>query len=243
MKNLMQSLTPFYVRFILSWRISLLALIIMLLFIRLGFWQLQRADEKKHMLTSNQNLTKKAPILWGASSQLPEQYQQLHVKGHFLQTVLLLDNQHYRHQLGYHVFSPFMVTDGQLILVDRGWLRGDASRQNLPLISTPNAEITVRGSAYFPSEKNWRLGELIEKQQGDTVVVELIDTKLIGVFLHKSIYPFIIRLGALESNGFVRDWAIVSMPPERHYAYAFQWFVMAFAVLVIFIVLTYKKKT
>ena len=239
----MLSLTRFNVRFTLCWRMGLFSFLIIALFIRLGFCQLQRADEKKQMLSTHERFAKQPPMVWFANGQPPIQYQQISVRGQFLSKILLLDNQHYRHQFGYHVLSPLQLDNGTVILVDRGFLVGDITRQKLPLVDTPGGWVMVRGSAYYPSINHWNLGQLIEKEQGDSVVVELLDTKLISQFLHKPIYPFIIRLGALESGGYVRDWAIVAMPPQRHYAYALQWFAMALVVLIIFIALTFKKKT
>ncbi len=239
----MPSLTGFNIRFTPSWQMAILALFTILLFTRLGFWQLQRAHEKKQMLSAHQAFTQQAPILWEPKSKLPVQYQQVRVHGHFLSKTLLLDNQHYHHQFGYHVISPLVLKNGQILLVDRGWLVGDVTRQTLPITETPTGLISLRGSVYYPSAKNWRLGQLLEKEQADSAVIELIDTKLIGQFLHKSVYPFIIRLGKHEVSGFTREWAIVAMPPQRHYAYALQWFSMALVIFIIFIVLNSKKKT
>ena len=39
----------------------------------------------------------------------------------------------------------------------------------------------------------------------------------------------------------VREWPIVVMTPTRHYAYAVQWFAMAFVLLVIYLMLSFKK--
>lgn len=239
----MPSLTGFNIRFTPRWQMAALAIFTICLFTRLGFWQLQRADEKKQMLNAHHALTQQAPILWEPSSKLPIQYQQVGVQGRFLSKTLLLDNQHNHHQFGYHVLSPLMLANGQVLLVDRGWLAGNVTRQTLPVTETPTGFISLRGSVYYPSTKNWRLGQLLEKEQADSVVVELIDTKLIGQFLHKPVYPFIIRLGEHEANGFVREWAIVAMPPQRHYSYALQWFAMALVIFIIFIVLNCKKKT
>ncbi|WP_019216188.1 SURF1 family cytochrome oxidase biogenesis protein [Legionella tunisiensis] len=59
--------------------------------------------------------------------------------------------------------------------------------------------------------------------------------------MHKSVYPFIIRLDKSEADSYVREWAVVAMPPERHYAYALQWFAIAFVILILFIALNLKK--
>lgn len=238
----MFSLTGFNLRFTPRWPISVLAVLTMLLFTRLGLWQLQRANEKIQMLSVHQELAKQAPIFWQVTSKLPTQYQQIKVQGYFLSKVLLYDNQHYQHQFGYHVISPLLVANGQVVLVDRGWIAGDVSRQTLPVTSLPTGLINIVGSVYYPSAKNWVLGQVIEEKRKDLAVVEQIDTQLISQVLHKSVYPFIIRLGKQEAGGYVREWSIVAMPPMRHYAYALQWFAMALVVLILFISLNIKIK-
>lgn len=238
----MPSLTGFNIRCTPSWQMSIFAICMILLFIRLGFWQLHRAEEKINMVNAHSALADQKPILWQEGSTLPAQYQQFRVQGQFLQKTLLLDNQHYHHQFGYHAVSPFVLSNGNVILIDRGWLPGDPTRQIFPPVESPRNIITLQGSAYYPSEKNWQLGQVFENDSANYVVIELIDTKLISQFLHKSVYPFIMRLGKDEANGYIREWTVVAMPPKRHYAYAVQWFAMALVILIIFIVLNCKKK-
>ena len=86
------------------------------------------------------------------------------------------------------------------------------------------------------------LGQALEKKEAGLAVVELLDTHLISQFLHKSVYPFIIRLGKQSANGYVREWAVVAMPPERHYGYALQWFAMALVLLIIYVSLSLKNR-
>ncbi|ETO92589.1 SURF1 family protein [Legionella oakridgensis] len=239
----MLSLTGFKIRFTLNWPMAILALCAILVFMRLGYWQLGRAHEKERMLNLERQFVNQPPVDWTPISELPTQYQKLRVHGHFLPQVVLLDNQHHQHQFGYHVFSPMQLSNHQIILVDRGWIAGDMTRQSLPAIHTPLGETEITGSSYYPPEKRFLLGQVLEKKQDEKMVIEWIDTKIISQFLHKSVYPFIIRLDKKEANGFIRAWDIVSMPPQRHYAYAFQWFAIALVIFVLFISLNSKKRT
>jgi len=239
----MQSLTGFKVSFTPQWRMALLALLLIVLFMQLGFWQIQRAHEKKHMLNEHYVLSKQLPRSWSPTNKPPQQYEPLIIEGHFLPHVFLLDNQHQQHQFGYDVISPLVLANGGVILVDRGWIGGDVTRQRFPSVSKPMGQMKIKGTAYYPSAKNWLLGESLEKKKTQMAIIELVDVTLISQFLHKSVYPFIIRLSSEESHGYVRNWSIVAMPPERHYAYALQWFVMALAILILFVVLNIKKKT
>lgn len=237
----MLSLTRFKVCFTPRFGFGVLALLGILFFCRLGVWQVQRAHEKKMMLVAAQAFERKAPVDWQPNQPLPAQYERIRVQGCFGPMILLLDNQHYEHQVGYHVLSLLQVAHGAILLVDRGWVPGDVTRMRLPVVDSPVACVSLMGSSYYPSLRPWLVGSMFEKTEPHRAVIEYVDPPLISQFLHKSVYPFIIRLDPHEANGYVRAWPIVSMPPERHYAYALQWFGMALVVLILFIVLTVKK--
>lgn len=241
--NMIQ-LIPRHRYFSPHWAMTLLAILAIALFVRLGFWQIERACEKKQMIAALNKSSKQAPSNWFPGDALPAQYQQLKLQGHFLPEVLLLDNQHHQHQFGYDVLSPFVLADDHVVLVDRGWIAADVSRRLFPVIDTLSGSIqqTLSGRAYYPSEKTWLLGQALEKKNEHLVVVELLDTPLISQFLHKSVYPFIIRLGKEQPNGYLREWAVVAMSPDRHYGYALQWFAMALVISILYISLNFNRK-
>lgn len=238
---MMLSVPCFNFRFTPSWGMIILVMLCMSLFVRLGFWQLERAHEKKNMLHKESRLAQQDAKIWSVGNKLPLQYQKIKVQGSFLSQVFFLDNQHYQHQFGYNVLSPLLLHDGSIVMVDRGWIKGDNNRNNLPSTRIPKGILPIHGSAYYPSKKQWVLGAEIEKQTNQVWVLELLNTKLLSHVLQKKVYPFIIRLEKHEKYGYVREWTIVSMPPERHFAYALQWFVMALVIFIIFIALNVKK--
>lgn len=237
----MSSVLFFKFRFIPSWFMSIISLLFIILFIMLGFWQISRAHEKEMMLFHKNQQKLVPPVFWQPSDALPKQYQPIKVTGKFLKPIMLLDNQHNHHQFGYNVLSPLQFKNGSIIIVDRGWVRGDPGRLKFPLIDIPETEMQLMGSVYFPSKKQWVLGPEIEKKNVDLVIIERFNAQLLSQILQKSVYPFIIRLDEKNTHGFVREWETVSMPPERHCAYAVQWFSMAIIVLVLFIALNLKK--
>ncbi len=238
----MLSLTCFKFRFTPNWLITLLAMVIISLFIRLGFWQIHRADEKTRMVAAEAVLAKQQPIFWESSQKKPIQYQRVKLQGTYLTPVFLLDNQHHQHQFGYDILSPLLLADGSVVMVDRGWIEGDSTRRSFPVVLSPDGAIELQGSVYFPSKKQWVLGPSMEEKENKVFIIELLDAKMLRHILQKKVYPFIIRLDKNDAYGFVREWAIVSMPPQRHLAYALQWFAMALAVLILFVALNLKKK-
>jgi surfeit locus 1 family protein len=236
------SVTRFRYTFTPSFRMMILSLLGMIIFTLLGFWQLHRAAEKKYIISAQQQAHRQLPTHWSYHASLPQQHARIIVEGHFLKQLFFLDNQHEQHQFGYHVISPFMLTNQHIILVDRGWVQGELTRTSLPIIETPNQHIELQGSAYYPSSKQWTLGQVFENKEPGIAIMERLDTKLTSQFLHKSVYPFIIRLDKDAPHGYQRVWRIINMPPERHLAYAFQWFAMSLVVLILFITLNLKKK-
>ncbi|MFZ4076615.1 MAG: SURF1 family protein [Legionellaceae bacterium] len=221
---------------------TLLACFAMVLFISLGCWQVARSHEKRDMLQREALLSIKAPRLFQAKSLQPVQYEQLKVSGVFLPYIFLLDNQYLDHQMGFDVLTPLALDQDHVLLVDRGFIPLLGTRADLPNVPIPSGLIHMSGRAYFPSKKNWVLGEGIEQRKKDLLILETIDRDMLSKFLHKSVYPFIMRLNVHEPYGYHRAWATVSMPPVRHLGYAVQWFAMAGAVLVLFIVLNLKKR-
>lgn len=238
----MSSVLFFKFRFTPSWKMLLLTLLFFLLFVRLGFWQLQRADEKKNMVTAQEKLRKIDPRPWSPKQNLPIQYERIQLEGTYLPDVFLLDNQHYQHQFGYHVLSPMALANGTVVLIDRGWIRGHSNRRIVPEIQVPEGLRKLQGTAYFPSRNQWMLGDIVEKKEKNIFVLEQFDDHLLSKLLQKEVYPFIIRLNEQATYGFVRHWETVSMSPQRHIAYALQWFVMAFVILVIFLASNLKKR-
>lgn len=238
----MPSLTCFKFRFTPSWFMLLIAMFFFTLFVRLGLWQIQRADEKKKMIVAQKTLEKQKPIHWTKKQRTPMQYERIIVKGNYLSWVFLLDNQHHQHQFGYDVLSPLELSDGAVIMVDRGWVPGEMTRRVFPNIQSPKGLMKLQGSVYFPNKNQWVLGPVLEKKENKMIILERLDEQLISQILQKSVSPFIIRLDKQNANGFVREWETVSMPPQRHLAYAVQWFAMALVILIIFVALNLKKK-
>lgn len=238
----MPSVTFFKFRFTPSWVMVFLSTLLFLLFLRLGFWQIHRADEKTKMIIAQKKLEHLKPLQWKPNAKLPLQYQPIKLSGTYLPQTFLLDNQHHQHQFGYDVLTPLTLDDGSVILIDRGWIPGDITRRIFPKVQIPQGLIKLQGSTYFPNKNQWVLGPILEEKENKTIILERFDEQIVSQLLQKAVYPFIIRLDKQDSHGFVREWETVSMPPQRHLGYAFQWFAMALVILIIFVALNLKKK-
>ena len=207
----------------------------------LGVWQLNRADEKRVALRL-QDQQQSAEIL-ELSGEIQEAdkniiYKNIHALGHFDdEHQFLLDNQVYKGRAGYIVLTPFRLKDAnKAVLVNRGWLPVGNNRSDLPDVKVEGGEISITGRInHFP-----RVGMKLEGAEipADNwpAVVQVIDINVLSKLLAYPLVNFQIELDKLSPNGYTREWQEASsMTPEKHRAYAVQWFLLALTLTVLFV--------
>ncbi|MDP3559586.1 MAG: SURF1 family protein [Legionellaceae bacterium] len=202
---------------------SLLSLGLAILCAKLGFWQLARAHEKKSLLAQYAQQHDTTPSQWTMAKPLPKPFQRILCSGHYIAPTLLLDNQYYQHQFGVDVISLFQIDASHVVLVDRGFIPV-SDRRHFPVVTEPNSSPNITGYAYYPKPNPFASGPAIAQ---NSLLIEHLDPAALRNILHKSLLPFIIRLDPNAPDGYIRNWPIATFPPERHQAYALQWFLLA----------------
>ena len=226
---------------------SLAALAVFALFVRLGFWQLQRADEKLALETIYRSHVKAAPVNLTQPGQLREQPGWMHWRRCVLhgsyddRAVLLLDNQVYQGVAGYQVFSRFMLKDGVAVLVDRGWVAAPRTRSVVPPLPTPSGPVKLNGVAKPVPVAGIKLGSNVpERLAGNLVRVQRIELAQIAAQNDWELLPYVVRLDPGAPGTFTWNGAEPGFNRERHLGYAFQWFALATALLVVYLVVNVK---
>lgn len=210
----------------------------LLLTIRLGVWQLNRADEKRLIVKASTEPSVASTLT--PDGMPPAPFQKLRVTGTYLaNNPLLLDNQLYQHKLGYQVLSLFKLSDGSLVLLNRGWVE-KPKEAGLLALTRPTGTQRLKVSAYYPSSKQWLLGEFLSSSEGDYQVIETLDLSKIEALLGVKLKPYVLRLKEGEKGGYVCEWATANLTPEKHLAYALQWFSFAVVIFSIFLCLTVR---
>lgn len=223
---------------------ALLAVLGIALFCQLALWQLHRAAEKEVMLERYQARAHQAAL------PLAEVLRQgddvvdfpVRIQGRFDNSrTLFLDNQPHGAQYGFHVYTPFLPAgDTHYILVNRGWVARAQDAKWLPLV--PPARATdISGTLAMPSAF-FTVGEPDYRQR--PLRVARLEMGRLSQALGVELRPFAVRLDPVAPDGFLRAWspaAVLAMRPEKHRAYAFQWWALAAAVFVVFIVVNLRK--
>ena len=102
---------------------------------------------------------------------------------------------------------------------------------------------TTKYSGYVSPGKPFVLDNSIDTRQSNAIVIEAVNFKKLALWLNRPVYPFILLQDSKEIGGFVREWKpALHMTPARHMSYAYQWFGLAFALVVIFISVNIRKR-
>lgn len=217
---------------------TITALLVFLACLGLAVWQLERAEYKDQLLAA---FSEAGTIALDAVDEDTPRYAQVEGSGQFLiDRDVLLDNQVHQMQPGVHVFTPFRrASDGRIFMVNRGWQPGGSGPLAETPWLTPAEPIEITGLINDPPRVGVQLGsaEPLDPDHWPNLMTyydrELIDQVLDGPVDHR-----VILLDAGHEAGFSgRDWQPVVFGPERHRGYAFQWFMLAAAVFVIWLVL------
>lgn len=233
--------TKMNLRVTLDWRTTLATVMLLPTLLFLGFWQLDRADEKVDLIARMNERRVLPPIT-------PLQAQQLRVDALVDRQVamsatftdgqyVLLDNRLRSGRFGYEVVA-FVEDQGFVVPLNLGWIEGDASRQTLPEVSLPVGTHELTGRLYQPSSEAFMLGANPFPAALPGVVQQLSFADWAGNLeaqFAQPIFAFEVRAGEFEPVAFVADWATVNQTSAKHQGYAVQWFTMAAALGLAFI--------
>lgn len=226
-----------------AWWATLLTAAGIALTTALGFWQLNRANEKQALQSRIDDYAKAEPTAIGRDSFNPADVllKPVQARGRFEpRHAVFLDNRVYQKRAGYHVLMPLRIGNSEkFVLVNRGWIAAGSERNRTPAVKTPEGEVTVRGTATPFSERYLELSSKIaEGNIWQNMVLERYRqaTQL-------DLQPIIIQQSDTGEfgDGLIRDWPPVDLKRNTHLAYAVQWFALAVAILVYYVVVNVRR--
>jgi len=212
------------------------------LLVSLGFWQVRRLGEKEALIARVEQRSTQSPQpipppeRW--ASLRTEDYDFVHVRatGRFIggrgALVFAAPPEGASREPGYWLLTPFALTDGGVVLVDRGFLpaskAGDADVR-----VAPSGEVTLVGLLRAPERRN----PFTPADQPEKRVFYARDPAAIaGALGVADAAPFALVLDAVPAAG--PDWPrpVGGVPTivNNHFSYAVTWFGLSLALLVVF---------
>jgi surfeit locus 1 family protein len=216
---------------------AIIALLLFVTALALGFWQVQRAGQKAQLVAELEAAAAAPPQPLPAVLDNPEAWawRRVQLSGRYRndRSALLL-NRGLGDRPGVHLLTPIERDGASPVLVDRGWLPLDSDPQGFGIDGTVERIGVVRtpeqrggmgrfldGVAIPPDEPARRRYFRVDPQAlagpaAPTWWIELVPQQ----------EPGLTGVGGTQK---------VAMPPEGHRNYAFFWFTMAAVLVVIFV--------
>jgi surfeit locus 1 family protein len=218
------------------WFTTALTLLLLAMLLSLGRWQLNRAAQKRALFDafaagSDQTLPVEAAV---------NRYQHVEAHGRYdPEHQVLIDNMiSASGRAGYYVVTPFELDGGQWLLVNRGWIPvGDRAR--LPAIPVAASPRQIRGRIDRLPQPGIHMGQAQPLPIRASFPARAdVEAALGGRRWLGNVE--VVLLDGDQPDGYLREWAAPGFPPLRHIAYAVQWFGLALALFVIYIVTNLK---
>jgi surfeit locus 1 family protein len=211
--------------------------------VSLGFWQLDRADEKRGIEASIKLAnTGSVELIVEEEGLKNKEYYEVRLQGKYLSDKqFIYDNQIVDQVSGYYVLTPYALAgQSKAILINRGFIPwngrrdkladivvGEDAREIKVLISKPIKRMELK-----PTESGIQFPALIQS-------IDLQDMASLASIDFSSVIGL---LDASASNGFIRKWEPYTGSIEKHIGYAVQWFLMALVLAIIGIRIAIKQR-
>ena len=229
---------------------SLLAIGFFTLFVFLGCWQLERAEQKRNLFVEFENRQLTEAMNLNQVDDTKSSFDNLLwrpviVSGRFLEDFqILLDNQVQKTKAGYYIYTPFQLLDSErVVLVNRGWLAVGSDRKVSPNIVATKGTVKIKAIIKEIPKTGLLLKELPpEEMKNGFYRVQRIDLAELEELTSTKLLPYVIRLSPESEHGYYRKWPLPGSGEDKHNGYAFQWFAFATVLFIIYFLLNIKLK-
>ena len=206
----------------------------------LGFWQLDRAEEKRGIESTIVAAQSNPAQLVEANEILDKEHYRVLLNGYFdTNKQFIYDNQIVKGNAGYYVLTPFVLNAQTAILVNRGFVPWYGKRGELVDIKIDGHPSTIEVGLIKPKQRIE-----LESQEIDTtfpILIQSLDHDQLSQLSNYQIIPMLAQLDVKASNGFFRQWKPFYGSVDKHLGYALQWFLMALVLSIIAIRLLIKN--
>jgi surfeit locus 1 family protein len=209
----------------------------------LGFWQLDRANEKRAIEASIQKAnTGIVELITDENRLLEKEYYQVRLKGQYQSNKqFIYDNQIVDQVSGYYVLTPFKL-EGQpsTIIINRGFIPWNGDREKLADVSIKKTKSEIKVQISKPIKRI----ELKSSEIGNNfpVLIQAVDLVKMSELAGIDFSSMVGLLDASMDDGFVRKWEPYTGSIEKHIGYAVQWFLMAIVLGIIGIRIAIKQR-
>ncbi len=224
-----------------NWKSMLCVLLLLVLLIKLGFWQLDRARQKRQIeaIQQSKRLANPVPLESLIKNNDPAlKHMKVVLAGSYNnKKSILISNQIFQNQPGYEVITAFTLqSNNEVVLVSRGWVAADQNNKQLPSIESIIGPQELTGEIHIPPKNSFFLPQQFVTPINWPLQIHHFDSDKISQLFNKPVFPFVVRLDQSSTGVLQRHWRVKRLNVQNSTSYAIQWFGMALILVVITIV-------
>lgn len=225
---------------------TLTALPVFLVLIGLGTWQAQRMGEKEAEIATLQARWQAPPIELPQDFSDPEalQFHRVELTGRFLNDKeFYLPGKSYKATHGLYVATPFLLDDGRSVIVNRGWVPDKYKQPESRQAGLFQDRVTIEGILRIGG---WKSRDFVKPENDPAKNVwYYFDLPAMAAVagLQQPVTAMYVEALGDESTGILP----IGLPfrvdiPNDHLQYAITWYLLAVALLVIYLAFHLKRK-
>lgn len=203
--------------------LTFILLFFIYLFIRLSSWQFDRYDQRILRNESTNTALALAPKKIDSITQLSQmkQWERIDLTGIYLSDQSkLVRKQYLDNSLGFWVITPFRIENGDVILVNRGWIPiGKSASTNQDIPTAPSGVVNLEGYLQPFTETISQPKDLPLNQ------VNTIDYRYFEIDLANNLFVQLAKSSPMDNQVAVIPLPELSNGP--HLSYAIQWILFA----------------
>ncbi len=219
---------------------------LLLLLVKLGFWQLDRAALKESWQSELILRQSSSPLSFSQLLALPTSEQitgyRLSINASpALDKVFLLDNQVYQGTVGYLALQPMQVgTNKAWILLELGFIPAGFDRSVLPEVTPISSNQHFTGRLY-QKQHNPMSSDLMA-EPGWPKRIQNLNLSQLSQTLGHPLAPAVLQPEKIFGLVLPHPWKPIPLSAQKHRGYALQWFSMAIALTLLSLFFIYSRR-
>ncbi|GAA4416909.1 SURF1-like protein [Advenella faeciporci] len=229
---------------------------LLVIFILLGQWQLQRASERRAIQANIEHGQQLSTLLLQDDTPESEwrEWRTVSVTGVWQPQFSVLLNRNHQGRPGYWLATPLLLGHAphhKAVLVLRGWFERRIAPAPLPDFPLAAVTVTIQGQLLehvprllelrsLSGEKQAQLPARLPLPGPDLPQVQNLELNNMEQASGLVFLPVVVRQMSGTEDGLTRDWATPPVDYHKNTAYAMQWFGFALIALLAMLFVGYR---
>lgn len=219
---------------------SVVVLSMVLLLVGLGTWQIQRMAWKEALIADlvARGRQPSVPLPRVITDPKALEFTPVRLRGKFLHDrELFISARVHKDEVGLNIITPFVLVDGRTVLVNRGWVPSARRAPETRAAGQIAGVVTIEGQARIGGWNGYDLFRPANNPAKNQWLWMDLPAMAAYAGVDNALLSLYVTAGAAENPGGLPIGGAARVEVRNnHFGYAMTWFVLAIALLVIYVV-------